>query len=108
LQLHSFIAANVLKKPLIIEEFGLTWFKKTLDQQRVLFKVRYMGGGCLLSCCLWQAAELLMGCAWQHSTKRAMQQCSRAPGSTARGICNATIQHKTLRGEVLSYCSAYA
>eukprot|EP00882_Tetradesmus_deserticola_P022974 GHRQ01024997.1.p2 GENE.GHRQ01024997.1~~GHRQ01024997.1.p2 ORF type:complete len:146 (-),score=27.12 GHRQ01024997.1:527-964(-) len=39
LQLHSFIAANVLKKPLIIEEFGLTWFKKTLDQQRVLFKV---------------------------------------------------------------------
>jgi hypothetical protein len=39
-QLHTFLAANVLKKPLIIEEFGLTWFKQTLDRQRVLFKVR--------------------------------------------------------------------
>jgi hypothetical protein len=41
--MHSFLAATVLKKPLIIEEFGLTWFKKTLDQQRVLFKVGRMG-----------------------------------------------------------------
>lgn len=40
MQLHAYLAANVLKKPLVIEEFGLTWFKKTLDQQRVLLQVR--------------------------------------------------------------------
>lgn len=53
LQLHSFLAANVLKKPLIIEEFGLTWFKKTLDQQRVLFKVRcaIRQTGAATACC---------------------------------------------------------
>jgi len=30
----------VLKKPVVIEEFGLTWFKKTPAQQRVLFQVK--------------------------------------------------------------------
>lgn len=40
LQLHNYLAQNVLKKPVVIEEFGLTWFKKTPAQQRVLFKVR--------------------------------------------------------------------
>lgn len=38
-QLHTYLAANVLKKPVVIEEFGLTWFKKTPAQQRVLFQV---------------------------------------------------------------------
>lgn len=42
LQLHTYLAHNVLGKPLVIEEFGLTWFKKTPAQQRVLFQV---GGG---------------------------------------------------------------
>jgi hypothetical protein len=41
LQLHNYIAQNVLKKPVVIEEFGLTWFKETLPQQRVLFKVGF-------------------------------------------------------------------
>jgi hypothetical protein len=39
LQLHTYLAQNVLGKPLVIEEFGLTWFKKTPAQQRVLFQV---------------------------------------------------------------------
>lgn len=39
LQLHTYLAQNVLRKPLVIEEFGLTWFKKTPAQQRVLFQV---------------------------------------------------------------------
>lgn len=46
-QLHNYLAANVLKKPVVIEEFGLTWFKKTPAQQRVLFKV---GGTCVYRC----------------------------------------------------------
>lgn len=41
LQLHNYLAQNVLKKPVVIEEFGLTWFKMTPPQQRVLFKVRH-------------------------------------------------------------------
>jgi hypothetical protein len=40
LQLHTYLAQNVLGKPLVIEEFGLTWFKKTPAQQRVLFQVK--------------------------------------------------------------------
>lgn len=44
LQLHVFLAGNVLKKPLVVEEFGLTWFKATLPQQRVLFKVGGLSG----------------------------------------------------------------
>jgi hypothetical protein len=44
LQLHNYIAQNVLKKPVVIEEFGLTWFKKTPAQLRVLMKVRCQVG----------------------------------------------------------------
>ncbi|WIA40472.1 hypothetical protein OEZ86_013828 [Tetradesmus obliquus] len=63
-QLHEFLAKNVLNKPLIIEEFGLTWFKKTLDQQRVLFKVAFdmlvesaQSGGALAGAMFWNAAH---------------------------------------------------
>jgi hypothetical protein len=45
-QLHAYLAANVLRKPLVIEEFGLTWFKKTPDQLRVLMQVRGGRGTC--------------------------------------------------------------
>lgn len=38
-QLHVYLAANVLHKPLVVEEYGLTWHRMTLDQQRVLFQV---------------------------------------------------------------------
>lgn len=46
LQMHEFLAAEVLHKPLVIEEFGLTWWKKTPAQQRVLFKVGGIAAAC--------------------------------------------------------------
>jgi hypothetical protein len=38
-QLHAFLAERILNKPLVVEEFGLTWHRKTLSQQRVLMQV---------------------------------------------------------------------
>jgi hypothetical protein len=46
-QLHVYLAANVLRKPLVVEEYGLTWHRMTLDQQRVLFQVGQWGGAAL-------------------------------------------------------------
>ncbi|WIA20181.1 hypothetical protein OEZ85_006029 [Tetradesmus obliquus] len=63
-QLHTYLSETVLNKPMIIEEFGLTWFKKTLDQQRVLFKVTFdmleesaQSGGALAGAMFWNAAH---------------------------------------------------
>lgn len=42
-QLHAQLLTNTtlaIAKPLVLEEFGLTWWKMTPEDQRVLFQVQ--------------------------------------------------------------------
>eukprot|EP00775_Hariotina_reticulata_P006886 gene6886-7102_t len=63
-QLHVYLAANVLHKPLVVEEYGLTWHRMTLDQQRVLFQLLFDimlesadSNGALAGVMFWNAAH---------------------------------------------------
>lgn len=82
----------MLKKPVVIEEFGLTWFKKTPAQQRVLFKVRLSNQG-LVS----RRVKLGLSTAHAHSSQSCSCACDARVRSCVQQPQGQTQQMQALR-----------
>ncbi|GBF87772.1 mannan endo-1,4-beta-mannosidase [Raphidocelis subcapitata] len=64
MDLHIRLSAEPLGKPLVLEEFGLTWWKATLEDQKLLFKLVFdwlerqrTEGGPMAGAMFWNGAH---------------------------------------------------